>query len=120
MPGYPNVQRLIPSRASIRTAGLKLLILFGCAACGYIPSYRGAMMATHDMAAMRSQLVDIDAEIGELRAQVEELREIGGDGEGAMELEDRAAATTRAQELEAIIGELMARRDDIAEQLGMT
>ncbi|MBB5867692.1 hypothetical protein F4553_001071 [Allocatelliglobosispora scoriae] len=66
-----------------------------------------------------AQLAEIDGQIEELRGQAASLREqIGPNGDGATEPEERAAVSASALELDTIIGELQARRDRLAAESG--
>ena len=66
-----------------------------------------------------ARLAEMDGQIEELRSQASSLRgQLGSDGDGATDLEERSAVSGSALELEAIINELQARRDRLADELG--
>jgi outer membrane murein-binding lipoprotein Lpp len=76
-----------------------------------------AEQAEHDQ--LRRELQDVEAQIAQVRSDIEGIREqVGGQGSGAQDSEDVAAALTNAEEQEAVLGTLEQRRETVLKQLG--
>jgi hypothetical protein len=62
-------------------------------------------------------VAELDAQIAEQQAQIDELRQqVGGQGEGPMDTEDVAAALNNVEELQGGLEALKSRRERVAGQ----